>query len=154
MRHIPAALFLLVAFGFAAAPPVSADPRMETNNNFCHFIMDPAETDNEVFVAGCNSSIATVVLPPPDTAGIACLNAVARGYGEQEVVLPQSVIRIPAGSTITFTSEDSDAACTMVESNGRAYRSHKWKSTISVEATGLPGQVRVRYVLLCLGGRP
>lgn len=154
MRHRAAALLLPLALGLATAPSALADPRMETNDNFCHFILDPANTDNEVFVAGCDSTIATVELPAADAAGAECERYVARGYGEREVVLPQAVIRIPAGGSRTFTSDDSDAACTMVESNGRSYRSYKWQSTISVEATALPGQVKVRYALLCVGGRP
>ena len=44
----------------------SADPRMETNNNFCHFILDPVNTDNEIFVAGCDSAITTVEPVPPE----------------------------------------------------------------------------------------
>ena len=154
MRHVAAALLLPLALGLAAAPSALADPRMETNNNFCHFILDPENTDNEVFVAGCDSTIVTVELPPATNAASAeCERYVARGYGEREVVLPQAVIRIPAGSSRTFTNEDSDTPCTMVESNGRSYSSYKWQSTISVEATALPGQVKVRYALLCVAGR-
>jgi hypothetical protein len=155
MSRMPVALVLSVAIGLAAAPPAAADPRMETNRNFCHFIMDPANTDNEVFVAGCDSAITTVeVPPPPDTMGISCENRVATGYGERTVVVPQASIGIRPGTVLSFTSADSDPACTMVESNGRAYRSHNWRSKIQVEATRRPGQVRVRHTLLCLDGRP
>jgi hypothetical protein len=154
MRRHAAVLLFSLAFVLAAAPSAQADPRMETNHNFCHFILDPDNTDNEVFVAGCDSTIATVELPATGAAGAECERYVARGYGEREVVLPQAVTRIPAGSSRTFTNEDSDTPCTMVESNGRSYRSYKWQSTISVEATALPGQVKVRYALLCVGGRP
>ena len=152
---VPAALLLALLFTAAVAPQASADPRMETNDNFCHFILDPLYTDNEVFVAGCDSSIVTVELPrAAGAAGAECERYVARGYGEREALLPQAAIRIPAGSSRTFTNDDSDTPCTMVESNGRSYRSYKWQSTISVEATALAGQVKVRYALLCLGGRP
>jgi hypothetical protein len=147
-------LVILAAAGLAAASPVAADPRMETNDNFCHFIMDHANTDNEVFLAGCDCTIVTVEPPPPaDMAKIACESAVASGYGERTVVMPQAAIGIPARTKLTFTSADSDTPCTMVESNGRAYQSHNWTSTIRVEATRRRGEVRVRYTLQCLDGR-
>lgn len=154
MRRLPIALVLSTAIALAGPPPAAADPRMETNNNFCHFIMDPARTDNEVFAAECNSAIVTTELPPAGTATGECLRAVARGYGERTELLPEIVLRLPPGSTLTFTSAQSDAACTMVESNGRAYRSHNWRSSIRVEATDRQGMVLVRYALLCLNGRP
>jgi hypothetical protein len=150
---VPAALLLALLFTAAVAPQASADPRMETNDNFCHFILDPLYTDNEVFVAGCDSSIVTVEPPPAATTAILCEQAVAQGYGKREVVVPQSMLKVPVGSVLTLTSKDSQAACTMVESNGRAYRSYDWRSTISVKATAQPGQVLVRYVLLCLNGQ-
>lgn len=137
----------------AAAAPATADPRMETTGNFCHFILDPVNTDNEVFAAGCDSAIATVELPPPPGTAVACENVVARGYGERVEVLPQAAVGLPAGTTLTLSSADSEVACTMVESNGRAYRSYNWRSMIRVEATRRPGLVRVRYSLLCLDGR-
>ena len=140
-------LFLLVATA------VSADPRMETNNNFCHFILDPANTDNEIFVAGCNSEITTFEAVPSASVQIMCENAVASGYGEATKVIPQSAIVIPSGKTLRFTSTDSDTPCTMIESNGRAYTSFNWKSSISVEPTNRKGFVRVRYILFCQDGK-
>jgi hypothetical protein len=132
---------------------VSADPRMETNNNFCHFILDPTNTDNEIFVAGCDSEITTVEAVPSASLQIACENAVASGYGEATKVVPHTAISIPPGRTVRFTSADSVTPCTMVESNGRAYTSYNWKSTISVEATNRREFVRVRYSLFCQDGR-
>jgi hypothetical protein len=136
------------------ASAVSADPRMQTNDNFCHFILDPVNTDNEVFVAGCNSEITTVETVPSADLQIKCENAVASGFGEVTKVVPQSAILIPPGKTIRFTSDDSDTPCTMVESNGRAYTSHNWKSTISVESImNRRGFVRVHYMLICQDGQ-
>ncbi len=53
---VPVCLFVFLCSALYAY----ADPRMETNKNFCHFILDPGNTDNEVFFAGCNSIITTV----------------------------------------------------------------------------------------------
>jgi hypothetical protein len=154
MNRTRVALIVSVAVGLAVAPPVSADPRMETNDNFCHFIMDPVNTDNEVFAAACDSAITTLELAsPPGTTSASCKNLVATGYGERTAVVPQAAIGVRPGTTLSFTSADSETPCTMVESNGRAYRSYKWKGRIRVEAAGRPGWVRVHGTLLCLDGR-
>jgi len=136
------------------ASPASADPRMETNNNFCHFILDPDDTDNEIFMAGCNSEITVVeAVPTPGSVQAMCdSNYTASGYAMVEKVIPQSAISLAPGSTLTFTSNDSDTPCTMVESNGREYRSSSWQSTIKVKKTTQKGFVTVHYELFCQGG--
>ena len=143
--------WILVCLVFASA--VSADPRMETNNNFCHFILDPVNTDNEIFVAGCDSEITTIEAVPSASLQIKCENAVASGFGEVIKVVPQSAISIPPGRSVRFTSTDSATPCTMVESNGRAYTSYNWKSLISVESANRKGFVRVHYMLTCQDGQ-
>ena len=60
MKRISIFLFLSVLSHLLVAATASADPRMETNKNFCHFILDPLNTDNEVFAAGCDSVITVV----------------------------------------------------------------------------------------------
>jgi len=60
MKRISIFLFLSVLSHLLVAVTASADPRMETNKNFCHFILDPLNTDNEVFAAGCDSVITVV----------------------------------------------------------------------------------------------
>ena len=149
----PYIIVLLVHVLFFIASSVSADPRMETNNNFCHFILDPIYTDNEVFVAGCDSEITTIETVPTVSIKISCENAVASGFGEAKKVVPQSAILLSPGQSVKFTSDDSDTPCTMVESNGRAYTSHNWQSTIQVEATNRKGFVRVHYMLFCKDGQ-
>lgn len=149
MAFLLAAVALLAAGGSA-----SADPRMETNSNFCHFILDPQNTDNEVFVAGCDSEITTVEPQPAAAGPLACEYATASGYGEAIKVIPQAAIAIPPGSEVHLTSEDSETPCTMVESNGRAYQSRTWRSSISVERAQRRGYVRVRYSIFCQGGQP
>jgi hypothetical protein len=133
---------------------VSADPRMETNSNFCHFILDPVNTDNEVFMAGCDSQITTIEVVPSGTKTnqVACENAAASGYGEVVKVIPSAASSLKPGQAARFTSEDSETPCTMVESNGRAYTSYNWQSIIRVEATNQRGFVKVFYRLLCQDG--
>jgi hypothetical protein len=146
-----------------AAMTASADPRMETNNNFCHFIMDPTETDNEVFQAGCDSTIAVTIIPTQSVASaqggrekVGCeeyANYRASGYGTVTKVMPLLASPVPVGKTLKYTNEDSSTACTMVESNGREYRSYKWESKISVFRTTPRGFVRVVYEVACEDGR-
>jgi hypothetical protein len=134
--------------------PASADPRMETNKNFCHFILDADDTDNESFVAGCDSIITTVEKTDTsivETKGEEC-NYVAHGYAKVTMILPQEVVTVPPQTTLTFTSEDTKTKCTMVESNGRAYKSENWVSKVKVKRERKNGKVQVIYELLCQDG--
>lgn len=63
--------------------PVTADPRMEINDNFCHFILDPNDTDNGIFVANCRAEITTIVPAPAAKENqVSCENYIASGYGQ------------------------------------------------------------------------
>ena len=57
MKKITVFTVLFVVVVFFIALNASADPRMEISDNFCHCILDPIDTDNEVFVADCNPYI-------------------------------------------------------------------------------------------------
>jgi hypothetical protein len=145
---------IVVLLVFLAAVQAPADPRIETNKTFCHFILSVENTDDEVFVAGCNSVI-TVRVPPPQAAGTKqanCENYVASGYIMLEKVLPQSQVPLTPGNSLTFTSADSDVPCTLVESNGREYRSHNWQSAVRVRKNHTNDFVTVQYELLCRDG--
>jgi hypothetical protein len=133
--------------------PVSADPRMEINDNFCHFILDPTDTDNEVFVANCRAEITTIV-PTPAAKGdmVTCENYIASGFGQVTKMIPQGAIRLKPGETLKFTNENSGTPCTMVESNGRAYTSNSWESVIKVDNGKPKGFVKVHYMLYCRDG--
>jgi hypothetical protein len=153
-------LVVLLAVSFLLMPfNAFADPRMETTKNFCHFILSPDNTDNEVFIAGCDSSIVTVVKEVTqelgaDKAGsgkpnVACTNTVAYGYGTVTKEIPQVLVPIPVGTTLTYTSNDSATPCTMVESNDRSYVSSVWESRIKVAKSSTRGFVKVVYQLYC-----
>ena len=149
MKTRSVSLIGMVWFCLFLTLSANADPRMETNKNFCHFILDPDNTDNEVFAAGCDSVITVVEKPvSADKGKIACEEYVASGYGTLTRILPPTAIPLPPGTQITFTSKDSNTPCTMVESNGRAYKSYKWQSTIKVDNLK-KGLVKVTYELLC-----
>jgi hypothetical protein len=148
-------LLLLVATHLIVVSIASADPRMETNNNFCHFILDPNNTDNEVFVADCGAVITTVEkIAKTGTVQIKCEanNRIASGYATVTNVVPQAASPITPGTTVLFTNADSGTPCTMVESNGRAYTSTKWKSTIKAGTATRKGLVTVQYELFCQEG--
>lgn len=57
------------------------------------------------------------------------------------------------GEILMFTSDNSEYPCTMVESNGRAYKSHKWQSIIEVKKPKHNGFVTVMYELFCQEGQ-
>lgn len=147
-------LVCLVSVHFLLTSAVFADPRMETNNNFCHFILDPDNTDNEIFLAGCDSVITVVeksTSAPAITVNCEGSNRVASGYAVADKVLPLVASPAPPGTVLRFNSDGSDTPCTMVESNGRQYTSNKWQSRVRVDASR-KGFVQVHYELFCEGG--
>jgi plastocyanin len=153
MRKLFGILLVLVFVHLFVIFPVSADPRMEINDNFCHFILDPCETDNEIFIANCRAEITTIVPPPAAKEGqVMCENYIASGYGQVVKMLPAEAIKVKPGETLRFTNQDSETPCTMVESNGRAYTSYNWESTVKVENGKPKGFVKVTYRLLCRDG--
>ena len=146
-------LILLLFVHLCVVFPVFADPRMEINDNFCHFILDPANTDNEIFIANCRAEITTIVPPPASKENqVSCENYITSGYGQVAKMIPQEAISLKPGETLRFTNENSEAPCTMVESNGRAYTSNKWESIIKVENGKPKGFVKVTYRLFCRDG--
>ena len=150
-------LFIMLMFlsfvHFCMILPVFADPRMEINDNFCHFILDPTETDNEIFAANCRAEVTTIVPSVTAKEGmVTCTNYVASGYGHVTRMIPKEAISIKPGETLRFTNEDSETPCTMVESNGRAYTSRNWESLIKVEKGKTKGFVKVTYTLFCRDG--
>jgi hypothetical protein len=145
---------LLTFVLLSTAVPAFADPRMETNKNFCHFILDSQNTDNEVFVAGCDSAITVVEnLEIAGTVQTECEeNYVASGYSRIRRIIPAKAAPALPNTTLIFTSDNTDYPCTMVESNGRAYKSYKWQSTVKVGNIRQNGSVRVLYELFCKEG--
>lgn len=166
MKKLFVLSLLMVSMCLLIATGLSADPRMETNNNFCHFILDIDNTDNEIFMAGCNSVITVVekVVETNSTkmSSVGCTPYIANGYAKVEKVIPQALAPLPPGEELVLTSEMSETPCTMVESNGRAYSSKNWKSTIRVQKINnqRTGQrtinnnnyLTVQYELVCLNG--
>ena len=148
-------LLLLISVHIIFAVTASADPRMETNDNFCHFILNSGNTDNEVFLAGCDSVI-TVVEKVAGAGEITAKceenNYMASGYATVTKTVQQAAAPIPPGTTLKFNSTDTDTPCTMVESNGRQYRSQKWQSIIRVSPAVRKNPVNVTYEIFCQEG--
>ena len=138
MKAIMVILILAISVGLAYA-----DPRMETVGNFCHMILDADNTDNEIFVAGCNSQI--VVDDDAKTAS---------GYIKITRWMPREEARAILGDRkrrLSFTSDDSGTPCVMVESNGTEYESNVWESKIMVRRPWRHMN-KVVYKLYCLNG--
>ena len=130
MNYIINALLALALFiGFQMA---HAGPRIETRDNFCHFVDDPDDSDAEHFISNCPSRITT------DNNGIA--NGVAYVRRKE-----------PAWTAIqsnTWTYADTGVPCVMVDSNGTEYHSRSFRSTVKVGA--IRGSLKwVTYSLNC-----
>jgi hypothetical protein len=112
-----------------------ADPRIEINDNFCHFILNPNNTDREIFVGGCDGRIFTNG------------NGVARGFIKivQLLATQEANVMLGAENEYIFTNDDSDTPCTLVDSNGTEYVSDNWKSVIVYN----PKTERLVYKLIC-----
>jgi len=150
-----AVLLLLFFVHIIFTVTASADPRMETNDNFCHFILNAENTDNEIFLAGCDSVITVVEkVEATENATVKCEenNYMANGHATVTKFVPQAAAPIPPGTTLKFTSSDSETPCTMVESNGRQYRSHKWQSIVRVDRAYARNPVKVTYEIFCQEG--
>ncbi len=165
MRRISVFIILFISMFFFNAITALADPRMEINDNFCHCILDPIDTDNEVFIAACNSSItvAKTVEKKIETDQnmqteedleneIYCDGYSANGSARVARKAPEVAAPLAAGEERILTSDDSETACVMVDSNGREYRSRNWVSSIKVSRANKKGVVWVVYELICLDG--
>lgn len=128
---------ILLSFGMA-----NADPRMEINDNFAHMILDPNNTDDEIFVGGAAPQIWT------DGAGQA--NGVYEGAKLMSKEAVEALLQDHPGGA-AYTSDDSAAQCTMVESNGTAYASDDWISIVKVRQPYRALNM-VYYKLICRDG--
>jgi hypothetical protein len=176
MKKIFFIFLLLIFVQLSGDLTAFADPRMEINKNFCHFILDPNNTDNEVFMAGCNAEITVtenvatasqnIKTVPENIKDIGSListaceeNYVASGYSIVKKWIPVEAAPLLPTTSIVITSNDSEYPCTMVESNGRAYKSYKWRSTIKAGWVQIIGRgadrrefVQITYELFCQDG--
>lgn len=154
MKQFFSLVLIFVGLNLCVVRIASADPRMEINNDFCHFILDSVNTDNEVFVADCGAMITTTEkIDPTETVQTACEenNKIAGGYAVLKKVMQQSASPVAPGTTVFFSSDTSATPCTMVESNGTVYTSMKWQSLIKA-GNVRNGMVTVQYELFCQEG--
>ena len=149
MKHLIICLFLL---------PLSlyADPRMDTDEGYCHFVLNNANQagDNESFMSNAESAIA-----------VDNNNTVANGYCTAEVksapaqVVPGALDAIQGGNVagkVRLTNADFvDLPCAMVESNGTTYNAARWISLIRWERSSVrrEREINVDYSLRCFRGR-
>jgi len=169
MRKVSVFAVLFVLVVLLMARTASADPRMEIRDNFCHCILDPIDTDNEVFIADCDPVIT--VEKDPETLSLTaeenidtetslqveptCEGYVATGYFKVTRKMRESAAPIPAGESRVFNGSDyPETRCVMVESNNdRTYKSNDWKSILRVKQPNQWGIVKVIYELTCYDGR-
>ena len=149
-------------FGF-----LRADQRMETNDGFCHFQIDPNDADVEVFAANCVHSIyadqngqadgATTyaLLYPRGRTPIGNVNGLLRRR-DAGLPPPRGCVRnVPAATAETppeedilcrrrLTGERTGAPCNLVDSNGTQYATNFWTAIYDLTADGT-----VTYSLDC-----
>lgn len=140
-------VFMLIVFLPAM---VWADPRMETADNFCHFIHNNTNSDDESFIADCGSQISV-----NDTTGVAqgyayvVRDHVPVGFDEVTTLLSRG-----RKTEVVITSVDyPDVPCALVDSNGTQYSSTKWVNRIVFKAKSGKRFGTVVYQLHCIDGR-
>ena len=108
MRHI------ILAVSMIACMSVIADQRFETNNGFCHFVLNANNAHNEVFFANCRNSIVQ--------------NNDGTGTGTTYIVAPFPIGYAPIAESLALTGDETGIPCNMVDSNGIKYTTNDWSS--------------------------
>ncbi len=118
---------ILTAFLALFVLTVSADPRMEAKDDFCHMIQDADDTDKEVFVGDCEVQIYVRDY---------------RAWGLIEVIRKAPSFL----ESSYFESPIDNSECVMVETNGTEYRTPNFVSETIVNND------EVTYRLECFAG--
>lgn len=140
------ALFLI----FLLPALVWADPRMETTDNFCHFIHNTINSDDESFLADCGSQISV-----SDTKrvaqGFAYIERHRLPVGFDEVT---TLFEKGNKTEIVITGEDFPGlACTLVDSNGTEYKTERWVNRIFFKAKKGKRFGKAVYQLHCIDAK-
>lgn len=158
MRYLPVVVASCFALILINVSFVSADPRMEINDNFCHAILDTDDTDNEVFVSECSPSLVVNTIEAADLMvekdthmDTTCTYKKATGFASVIKIMPEATAPLPATTELIYTSGETTSKCTMVDSNGTKYKSVDWISRIKVSEQK-EGYVRVIYEVTCFDG--
>jgi hypothetical protein len=101
---------------------VSADQRIDTDENYCHFVtpegFENGNDDNEEFVQGCNGG--TIRQNQNGTGNGSILIEVNRPTGSLAFV-----------GDYEFNGADTGIDCVMVDSNGTTYVTQDWDASYS-----------------------
>ena len=97
-----------------ASSLVQADQRLETNNGFCHFVLNAANADNEEFLANCLHGIRQ--------------NNDGTGTGAVYIAVQYPPAGAPVTEDVAYTGTDTGIPCNMVDSNGTTYSTNDWNS--------------------------
>ena len=129
-----------------------ADPRMETTDNFCHFIHNNINADDESFVADCGSVIS-VNDPDGVAQGFALVTIKNVPLDFDEITAELSHKRRGRKIVITNETFQGDLDCAMVDSNGTQYNSRNWVNTISFRKKSRHSRTgTLTYRLRCIDG--
>lgn len=106
--------YIILVVSMIACTSVIADQRFETNNGFCHFVLNPNNANNEVFFANCLNSIVQ--------------NNDGTGSGATYIKARFPIGGAPIAESLTLTGDETGIACNMVDSNGTQYTTNDWTS--------------------------
>jgi hypothetical protein len=104
----------ILAVSMIACTSVIADQRFETNNGFCHFVLNPNNADNEVFFSNCRNAIVQ--------------NNDGTGTGTTYIKAQFPIGGAPIAKSLALTGDETGIACNMVDSNGTQYTTNDWTS--------------------------
>lgn len=135
--------FLVVLLAsLALSFPALADPRIEVTDNFCHVPFDPADDDNESFLADCGG-VVTVE------------NQVANGFAiVQKTHIPLRALPVRPGegetkAEIRLSGDDTGFTCTLVDSNGTNYQTTQWSVWTQAIQSSHPAMGDALYEVFC-----
>ena len=106
--------YIILAVSMIACTSVMADQRFETNNGFCHFVLNPNNADNEAFFANCLNTIVQ--------------NNDGTGTGTTYIEAQFPIGYAPITESLTLTGDETGIPCNMVDSNGTQYTTTDWTS--------------------------
>jgi hypothetical protein len=106
--------YILLAVTMITYTSVIADQRFETNNGFCHFVLNPNNANNEVFFANCQNSIVQ--------------NDDGTGTGTTYIRVQFPIGDAPIAESLALSGDETGIACNMVDSNGTQYTTNDWTS--------------------------
>lgn len=128
--------------GFLLIGMVSADPRIEVNDNFCHVPYDEQNDDNESFLAGCNGRVTV-------TNGVADGIGVVKESWVPVASVPVEINEKKRSGEVRLSGPTTPFTCVLVDSNGTQYETAVWSVRTFVRRHRKSSIGRATYEIFC-----